>query len=261
MMGIPGTGGAFVRIGPWKFFLDGTFSTKTAWLHEAYAGEPENTGSPTGTPAYYRRLVRRAARRRRQTAFHAIGDRAVSTLLDSVEELSSRFPEVTGLRLRLEHAQLVRKEDMPRLRRLGVLVAAQPHAMWNPGKDRALLGDTRYEAAYPYRSLLDAGVHLSFGSDVPGEDTVDPLYGMHLAVNRPGPEAITPEEALRCYTKESAYAEWMEQRKGVLSPGYFADFVVLSDDPLTIAPDRIKEIEVLETVVAGRSVFRRGTRA
>lgn len=258
MMGIPGTGGSFVRIGPWKYFLDGTFSTKTAWLHEPYPGEPDNTGSPTGSPVYYRRLVYKAARKRRQTAFHAIGDRAVSTLLDAVEEVAQRFPEVTRLRLRLEHAQLVRKEDMPRLRRLGVLVAAQPHAMWHPEKDRAILGDARYEEAYPYRSLIDAGVHLSFGSDVPGEDTVDPLYGMHLAVNRRGREAITAQEALRCYTAESAYAEGLERRKGTLAPGRLADFVVLSDDPLTIAPDHIKEIGVLETVVAGRSVFQRG---
>ncbi len=258
MMGPPGSGGHFVRIGPWKYFLDGTFSTKTAWLHEPYDGEPENTGSPTGSPAHYYRLVLEAAKKRRQTAFHAIGDRAVSTLLDAVEDVAQRHPEVTSLRLRLEHAQLVRKDDMPRLRRLGVLIAAQPHAMWNPEKDRALLGDERFERTYPYRSLIDAGVHLSFGSDVPGEDTVDPLYGIHLAVNHPGAEAITPEEALRCYTEESAYAEGQEKRKGTLSPGKYADFVVLSGNPLTVSPESIKEITVLETVVAGKTVFRRG---
>lgn len=259
MMGTPGSGGRFIRIGPWKYFLDGTFSTKTAWLHEPYEGEEENTGSPTGSRAYYYAIVRKAAQKRRQTAFHAIGDRAVSTLLDAVEDLSDTYPAVTTLRLRLEHAQLIRKSDMPRLRRLGVLVAAQPHAMWNPEKDRALLGAERYNRAYPYRSLLDAGVHLSFGSDVPGEDTVDPLYGIHLAVNRPGPEAITPEEALRCYTVESAYAEGQEARKGSLVPGSYADFAVLSDNPLTVPMNTIKDLVVLQTVVAGKSVFTRGT--
>jgi predicted amidohydrolase YtcJ len=258
MMGTPGTGGRFIRIGPWKYFLDGTFSTKTAWLHEPYEGEAQNTGSPTGNRAYYYGIVRKAAEKRRQTAFHAIGDRAVSTLLDAVEAAAATYPEVTTLRLRLEHAQLVRKSDMPRLRRLGVLIAAQPHAMWNPEKDRTLLGNERYERAYPYRSLLDAGVHLSFGSDVPGEDTADPLYGIHLAVNRPGAEAITPEEALRCYTVESAYAEGQESVKGTLSPGAYADFAVLSDNPLTVPPNTIKDLVVLETVVAGKSVFRRG---
>jgi len=237
--------------------LDGTFSTKTAWLHYPYEGEPDNTGSPTGTRAYYHRLVLEAARKRRQTAFHAIGDRAVSTLLDAVEDVAQIHPDVTSLRLRLEHAQLVRKADMPRLRRLGVLIAAQPHAMWNPEKDRALLGDERFALAYPYRSLLDAGVRLSFGSDVPGEDTVEPLYGIHLAVNRSGPEAITPEEALRCYTIESAYAEGQEKKKGTLAPGKYADFVVLSKDPLTAPQHALKEITVLETVVAGKTVFRR----
>ncbi len=257
MMGAPGSGGRFIRIGPWKYFLDGTFSTKTAWLHEPYEGETENTGSPTGSRAYYYGVVRKAAEKRRQTAFHAIGDRAVSTLLDAVEEVAETYPEVTSLRLRLEHAQLIEKSDMPRLRRLGVLIAAQPHAMWNPTKDQALLGAKRYDRAYPYRSLLDAGVHLSFGSDVPGEDTVDPLYGIHLAVNRPGAEAITPEEALRCYTVESAYAEGQESVKGTLSPGSYADFVVLSDNPLTVPSNTIRDLVVLHTVVAGKSVFRR----
>ncbi len=257
-MGRPRSGGSFIRIGPWKYFLDGTFSTKTAWLHEPYQGEPENYGSPTGDRLYYQRLADIAGRRSCPMAFHAIGDRAVSTMLDAVEDATLRHPRLVKLRLRLEHAQLIRPSDMPRLRRLGILVAAQPHAMWNPEKDRALLGTQRYDRAYPYRSLLDNGVALSFGSDVPGEETLDPLLGISLAVNREGPEAITAREALACYTKESAYAEGQEDQKGTISPGKLADFAVLSGDPLTVPTDDIAQIQVLETIVGGKTVYHRG---
>jgi len=237
--------------GPWKFFLDGTFSTKTAWLKQPYSGEPDNRGFPGELFDSLDRILARAAVFRRRAAFHAIGDRTIHEFLNAVERTGRRHPQIRDLRLRLEHAQLIDPGDIPRLRELGVLVAAQPSSMGNPKKDAGLLGDERSRRAYPYRSLLDAGVPLSFGSDMPGEPTYDPLLSISYASSREGPERITPLEALTAYTLGSAYAEREEERKGSIEPGKLADMAVLTDDPLSTPPERIRDIRVAMTVVAG----------
>lgn len=248
--------GRWVRRGPHKYFLDGSFTTRTAWLWEEYDDEPGNCGR--GEPAEaVEKILRRLTARRTQGAFHAIGDRAVSTFLDALERVQNEMPQARALRFRLEHAQLIRAQDIPRLRALGVLIAAQPSALTTPDKDIRLLGESRALAAYPHRSLLDAGVHLSFGSDIPGEPTCDPIQGIHLLANRPGGEAISAEEALRCYTVESAFAEFMEQEKGRLAAGKVADFVVLSQDITKIPREMIAETRVQATVVGGRVVYDR----
>lgn len=248
--------GLWVRRGPNKHFLDGSFTTRTAWLWEEYADEPDNFGRGEPQEAV-EKIIRRLAARGVQGAFHAIGDRAISTFLDAVERLQGELPETKGLRFRLEHAQLIRPQDIPRLHSLGILIAAQPSALTTPDKDIRLLGERRALAAYPHRSLLDAGVHLSFGSDIPGEPSCDPIRGIHLVANRPGGEAISAEEALRCYTVESAYAEFQEREKGCLAAGKAADFVVLSHDITKIPREKIAETLVLATVVGGREVYRR----
>jgi len=245
----------WVRRGPWKYFVDGTFSTKTAWMTDAYAGEPDNFGTPVGTTEGFEGIVSRLAKKRRQGAFHAIGDRAVKELIDVVERVQETQPHVASLRMRLEHAQIVRSEDVPRLRKLGILVAAQPHAMGEPEKDEAILGRERAAGAYPYRELIDGGVHLSFGSDIPGEASFDPLYAIHLAVNREAGRALTPLEALRAHTLESAYAEFQEHEKGSITPGKLADFVVLSQDITRCNSARIRDTVVERTVVDGATVF------
>ncbi|HTX73092.1 MAG TPA: amidohydrolase [Rectinemataceae bacterium] len=245
----------WVRAGPVKYFLDGAFSTRTACLCEPYADDPG--GGLCADPAAPTAELEFLARKGLQGAFHIIGDRGIALFLDAVEEARTRHPDLGRLRIRIEHAQLIRERDIPRLRDLGILVAAQPSALGSPEKDERLLGPRRARRAYAYRSLLDAGVQLSFGSDIPGEATCDPLLSIHMAVNREGPERISPLEALRCYTVGSAYAEFMEERKGMLRPGMLADFAVLSDDLTEIPPGRIKEIRVEETVVGGRSVYSR----
>lgn len=161
--------------------------------------------------------------------------------------------------MRIEHAQLIRPEDIPRLARLGVLVSAQPSALANPEKDRILLGRERALRAYPYRSLIDAGVALSFGSDIPGESSCDPIKSIHMVANREGSERIDAEEALRCYTEGSAYAEFMEGRKGRLAPGMLADFTVLSQDVTSVPREKIGDTVIEETVVGGRTVYRRAS--
>lgn len=250
--------GEWVHLGPEKHFVDGTFSTKTAWLEAPYHGEEENVGIPMRSGDWLYETVRGAAGVQRQLAFHAIGDRATHELVEAVARAGREFPQVRDMRIRVEHGQLIRPDDIPRIAENGILVAAQPSALATPEKDEEILGRERARRAYPYRSLLDAGVHLSFGSDIPGEASFDPLLGIHNVVNREGPERITPTEALRAYTVGSAYAEFAEDRKGSIEPGKYADLAVLSDDPLSVRPEQIREIRVLETIVGGRSVYRTG---
>jgi predicted amidohydrolase YtcJ len=245
----------WIRPGPVKYFLDGTFSTRNACLCEPFEDGSRGDGCPEAAAPLAE--LGRLARKRRQGAFHIIGDRGIAIFLDAYEEVLARWPILKELRIRIEHAQLVRREDIPRIRDLGILVAAQPTALGSPEKDLALLGRERALRAYPYRSLLDAGVHLSFGSDIPGESGCDPILSIHMAANREGPERISAEEALRCYTVGSAYAEFMEGRKGTLTSGMLADFVVLSSDITALPPERIGDTVVEETVVGGKTVYRR----
>jgi predicted amidohydrolase YtcJ len=245
----------WIRSGPVKYFLDGTFSTRNACLFEPFLGSPED--SMCADPAEPLAELSCLARRKRQGAFHIIGDRGIAIFLDAYEKALARYPKLIDLRIRIEHAQLIRPFDMPRLCRLGILVAAQPTALGSPEKDERLLGRERALRAYPYRSLLDEGVRLSFGSDIPGESGCDPIRSIHMAANREGPERITAEEALRCYTVGSAYAEFAEDRKGTLKPGMLADFVVLSQDITSVPRETIGDTLVEETVVGGRSVYRR----
>ena len=152
---------------------------------------------------------------------------------------------------------MIDPDDILRLRDLGILVAAQPSALATPEKDVDLLGAQRAARAYPYRSLLDAGIPLSFGSDMPGEASFDPLLGIHYTVNRSGVERITPAEALRAYTLGSAYAEFRESEKGSITAGKLADLAILSADPLSVPPESIKDVEVQMTILGGRIVYRR----
>jgi predicted amidohydrolase YtcJ len=241
--------------GPRKYFWDGAFSSHTAWLSEPYADRPESYGHGVG-PDEIAPLLKRAVRQGRQVAAHSIGDAATSAYCDALERFSDD-PRAMGLRFRIEHGQLIADRDFDRIKRLGMIVSAQPHAAADPQKDERLLGPERAHRAYPFRSLLDAGVPLAFGSDYPGEGTYDPLYGIHLAVNRDGGEAITAEEALACYTAGGAYAEWKENEKGRIKDGFLADLAILSEDPTSVSAETIKDIVVDATIVDGRIVYRR----
>jgi predicted amidohydrolase YtcJ len=141
----------------------------------------------------------------------------------------------------------------------------QPIALFSPARDLSLLGPARTAHAYPYAELLASGVHLAFGSDAPGEIDHRPLLGIYHAVTRksedgregplsPG-QAISPEQALTCYTMGSAYAEFMEDQKGSITKGKLADLAVLSHDITAVQPDRIRDTRVLMTVVGGKTVY------
>ena len=254
----------WIRRGPEKYVVDGAFSPHTAWLLEPYQHEPGNVGQAVLSPSDLERIVRRGARRQRQLAFHTIGDRAVREVVHAVETVARDFPVVTRLRYRLEHAQLIDPADIVRMKKLGMLAAVQPTALALPERDLALLGAERFARVYPYRSLLDAEVPMSFGSDIPGEIEYDPFQVIYRAVSRRsvqrfGPtydrtQALTVEEAVLALTRGSAFAEMMEEHKGSLGPGMLADFIVLSQDILATEVERIPETEVLLTVVGGKVV-------
>jgi len=248
--------GEWLRRGPRKYFLDGTFTTRTAWMEEAYPGHPNEHGMGF-SPGWLERVLERLVRKNLQGAFHSIGDKSTSTFLDVWEKVLERHPQARSLRMRLEHVQAVLPADFERLKRLGVCVAAQPTALATPEKDAEILGKSRALSCYPHRSLLDSGVPLSFGSDIPGEAFCDPLRAMHQVCNREGDQRIEPIEALRAYTQGSAYVEFMEHRKGTLKPGFLADFTVLSADPSTHR-EHLKDLRVERTVVGARTVFDAG---
>jgi predicted amidohydrolase YtcJ len=264
---------SFGKDDPWvhhdiiKFFADGAFSTRTAWLYEPYADETKNYGKPRYTPAEMDGIVLDAAKNRKRLAIHAIGDRAIAMVLDSIEKAQKKYPWTKELRMRIEHVQIVDPKDVQRMKSLGVVACVQPFAMCTPLKDITLLGPERARRAYPYKTLLRAGVPVSLGSDAPAEVDFEPLLGIYYAVTRKdkkgkvGPlnaaECFTPYEALYGYTMGSAYAEGMERKKGSLTAGKLSDMVVLSNDILTMPKERIKDAKVLMTIVGGRVVYGR----
>lgn len=255
----------WVRKGPWKYYADGAFSTRTGWLSEPYADEPGNCGEPRFTPAQLERIALTAARHRRQITFHAIGDQAVHEVINAVEKAQARYPWTRELRFRMEHVQLMRPSDVPRMKALGMVASVQPFTLATPDKDVTLLGPERATRAYNFHTLFKAGIPVAFGSDVPAEVDYQPLLCIYYAVTRKnqagdqGPlnseERFTAEEALYCYTMGSAYAEFTEKIKGSITPGKLADLAALTED-LTRAPvERLKDIRVLWTMVGGKRVF------
>lgn len=261
-----GLGDERLRIGGVKIFADGALGARTAAMLAPYEGYPGDRGIVIADGGALTAMVRQASRAGLAAFVHAIGDRANRDVLDAVEA-SRRAGEGLHLRHRIEHVQILHPDDVPRLARLGVVASMQPlHATQDMLLADALWGD-RCAGAYAWRSVLDSGAVLAFGSDAPVED-LSVIAGIHAAVTRrrpdgsPGPEGWIPqerlsaEEALRAYTVGAAYAGGEEAIKGSLSPGKLADVAVLSRDILAIPPDEILETEVVATLLDGRFVYR-----
>lgn len=256
----------WVKKGLVKYYADGAFSTRTAWLSQEYADEPGNFGSPRYTTQELEKIVMEAAKAKQQITFHAIGDRAVTEVLNAVEKAQAVYPWTNTLRFRLEHIQIINPADIGRMKKLGIVACVQPFTLCNPKKDETLLGKARAKQAYMFYSIYKAGVPMAFGSDIPAEVDYQPLLGIYYAVTRKskdgtmGPlnkdECFTPYEALYCYTMGSAYAEFMENEKGSITKGKLADMVVLSDNLLKVPANTIKDIKVLMTVTGGRIVYK-----
>ncbi|GAB2732485.1 amidohydrolase [Sinomonas soli] len=255
-----GDGDEWISTGAVKIFADGAAGSHTCHMSEHFPGDEQDFGMEVTPYPELVDLVRTASEAGLAVAVHAIGDRANQLVLDALAAnlgVSARH----GIRHRIEHAQFLRREDVARVAELGVVASMQPQHCPADYPLRSLLAG-RDLAAYAWRSLLDAGAVLAFGSDAPVEEP-RPLLGLHAAITRMTPagepsggwdphERITAEEALHAYTVGTAYASGEEDLKGRLAPGMLADFAVLDTDPFACTPDALPEAKVTATVVGGQ---------
>jgi predicted amidohydrolase YtcJ len=260
-------GNSYLRIGGLKGFADGSLGSSTALFFQPYKDAPDSCGLlgdemfPEG--AMLKRIAA-ADQAGLQTMVHAIGDRANHEILTLFEQVAqANGPR--DRRFRIEHAQHLRRQEVARFARTQVIASMQPSHLADDGRwAEKRLGQERLAGTYAFRSLLDAGATLAFGSDWPVAP-LDPIQGIVAAVTRrtldgkhPNgwiPEQkITVQEAVRAYTAGSAYAEFAEHEKGAIAPGKLADVVLLSQDIFTVAPEDIEKTVVLLTVVNGRAV-------
>lgn len=253
-----GFGGALLSLGALKVFTDGGMMPRTAALTAPYAGLDHCGELYDDRDALIRTIVD-GHRAGWQMAVHAIGDHAVDVALDGLEQAQRTYPR-TGTRHRIEHAGLVRPDQLARFAELGVLAVIQPNFLWYLGDDYAgIMGEERAPWLYRGRGFLDSGVTLVGSSDRPVTAGA-PLRAIQFMVQRLsvtgrniGPdEGITVDEALRSYTVEAARACHWEDDLGALAPGKRADLVVLGDDPRRVDPTEIADIEVLTTYLDGK---------
>jgi predicted amidohydrolase YtcJ len=259
-----GFGDDWLRIGGLKLFADGSMGSGTAAFFEPYTDDPTTRGLLMHTPEKLEEAVLAADAAGFQPVVHAIGDRANTLVLDVFEKLLA----VRGKRdrrVRIEHAQVVRREDLKRFAPLGVIASVQPsHCIDDMRWAARRIGVQRCALAYGVRSFLDAGVQVAFGTDWFVEP-LNPMLGLYAAVTRQfadgtpeggwyPEERVTIAQAVACYTRGSAYAERAEDRKGALTPGKLADLVVLSHNLFTIPSRAILDTRPLLTMVGGRVV-------
>jgi len=257
-----------LRIGGVKGFMDGSLGSTTAWFFEPYLDAPKSTGLPAAMwfpEGNMKRLIQKADAANLQVAVHAIGDRANEELLNIYEYVEAKNG-MKDRRFRIEHAQHLAPRSIDRFRKLGVIASMQPYHLIDDGRWAAKrIGEQRLKTTYAFRSLLDKGATVNFGSDWPVAP-LNPLLGVYAAVTRrtldgKHPEGWIPEqkisveEALNCYTRSNAYAMFAEGTVGSLAVGRLADIVVLSDSPFKVDPVKIRDIKVIKTIAGGRSVY------
>ena len=248
-----------------KLFADGALGSRGAALLEPYSDDPGNRGLITADTEEICGVCKEALEHGFQVCTHAIGDRANRLVLEAYERALKGNP-VTDHRFRIEHAQIVSLEDIPRFARLGVLPSMQPtHATSDMYWAEDRVGPERIKGAYAWRLFLDAGMRIPFGSDFPVESP-NPLWGVYAAVTREDHEGwpeggwypeqrLTVYEAVKGFTLDAAYGAFEEDIKGSLKIGKLADFVVLSKDIFEIPPKEILNTEVLMTIIGGEVVY------
>jgi len=260
-----GFGNDWLRVGAVKIFADGTLGSQTASMIEPFESQLQNTGIAIHSRDELMHLVGRAVAGGFWCSIHAIGDQANRWVLDAYEA-HYQASQGTGARHRIEHVQLLHPDDLPRLARLGVTASMQPIHCTNDRDIADRYWGRRSRYAYAWRSLLHAGTILAFGSDAPVE-TPDVFQGLYAAVTRLRPaepdapswypeETLTMREAVGAYTTGAATAAGQEQMAGSLTPGKYADFVVLNQELLAVPTEDILQTRVLATIVGGEVAFR-----
>jgi hypothetical protein len=263
-----GFGDDRLRIGSVKAFMDGALGPRTAAMFQPYLNEPENRGILNMDAEELLESGRRAVEVGLSMAVHAIGDRANHEVLDAYAQLR-RFERDQGLpplKHRIEHVQVLHPDDAARLAELGIIASMQPiHATSDMHMADRYWGD-RATLSYAWRTQLQAGARLVFGSDAPVESP-NPFLGLYAAVTRqradgsPAGEGWYPQqrlsmqEAIEAYTLGPAYTSGMETRLGKLSPGYLADLIVLNHDPFQLSPPDLLEMESSATMLGGEWVW------
>ena len=263
-------GNEMVRMVALKTYIDGVISSRSAWLLETYSDMPGHHGFPMMDIDELSSMIIQADKAGFQVITHAIGDRAVRETLDIYQQAGL----VNGRRdsrHRIEHIEMAHAQDQPRFAQLGVIAGMQPLHCTAVIDDYLLtrIGPARSQYAYTWRAFVNSGAHLCFGTDWPAIDMQQPspLENIYGAVTRIHPskpasqgwhteQCLTLAQAIRAYTLESAYAEFMEGRKGLIQAGKLADLCVLDRDIFAEPPDALLEAKVELTVMDGRVVYR-----
>jgi predicted amidohydrolase YtcJ len=264
-----GTEEIYIKRGGLKGYADGSLGASTAWFFEPYIFDPSNYGLPMDvvTNGKLEKWAMDADRNRLQICIHAIGDKANATILDMYAKIKS-INSPWDRRFRIEHAQHLRKEDINRFAEIGVIASVQPYHCIDDGVwAEKRIGPEKIKTTHIYKSLLNSGAVVAFGTDWPVAP-LNPLLGIYAAVTRrtvdgknpdgwnPS-EIISVEDAIKCYTLNVAYASFEEKIKGSIEVGKLADFVVLSDDILSIDSEEIKNVTVEMTVFDGEIIYER----
>jgi hypothetical protein len=261
-------GGPFLRIGAVKAYADGSLGSGTAYFFEPFSNQPNNHGllSDEMHPvSLMQDRMMRADAAGLQICTHAIGDQGISIILDLYSEIVKAHGE-SDRRFRIEHAQHMAAKDFDRFAKLHVIASMQPYHAIDDGRwAEERIGHDRASRTYAFRTFLDHGVRLAFGTDW-NVAPLNPMLSVYAAVTRAtldgkNPNGWFPEqkltvpETVEAYTMGSAYAEFQDNEKGSITPGKLADMVLLSDDIFTIAPAKIRDVKVLRTIVGGKTVW------
>src|SRR5438477_2614446 len=261
-------GSTYLRLGAVKGYADGSLGSRTAYMFESFADDPGNTGllsDEMHPPSAMRERLMGADAAGLQVRIHAIGDRAISMMLDIFGDIEKEHG-YHDQRFAIEHAQHMAQKDFERFARLHVIASMQPYHAIDDGRwAEKRLGHDRARYSYAWRSFLDHGVMLAFGTDWPVAP-LDPIQGLYAAVTRatldgknPGgwipEEKITLPEAIEAYTMGAAFAEFQEREKGSITPGKLADMVILSDNIFDLKPEAIRNVKVKTTITSGKVVY------
>ena len=261
-------GSSYLRLGAVKGYADGSLGSRTAYMFEPFNDDPGNRGllsDEMHPPSAMRDRLMQADAAGLQLRVHAIGDRAISMILDIFADIEKEHG-YHDQRFAIEHAQHMAQKDLERFAKLHVIASMQPYHAIDDGRwAEPRLGHERARYSYAWRSFLDHGVTLAFGTDWPVAP-LDPMPGVYAAVTRatldgknPGgwipEEKITLPEAIEAYTMGAAFAEFQEREKGSITPGKLADMVIVSDNIFELKPEAIRNVKVQTTIVGGKVVY------